>query len=333
MRRREFIALIGGAMIANPTAGSAQQAGRVFRVGLIAPSTSVAAMAGPNPTHASTRAFLHGLRDLGYLEGVSLTLERRSAEGKFERFGEIATELLERKVDVIVTIGNEMANSVGQIVKNIPIVMANSTEPVEAGIVASLARPGGNITGLAISTGPEFEAKRLQLLTEVVPEARRIAFLGTKDEWESAQGASLRSAAPLLGVTVMHAEHTPSDYARAFATMTKGQVQAIFLSRHAAHIGNQRLILDFVANNRLPGMFNYRDFVDAGGLMSYGVNLPDLFRRAAGYVDKILKGSKPDELPVEQPTKFEMVINMKTAQSLGLAISPVVLAQANEVIE
>ena len=300
---------------------------------MILTTSPVADIAGPDPVLPPWRALVHGLRDLGYIEGRNLVLERRSAEGRFERFGEIVTELVGRKVDVIVTAGNEAAQAAKRATSVVPIVMANSTNPVEAGIVASLARPGGNVTGLTYHTGPEVEARRLQMLKEVVPKATRIAFVGFRNEWEGPNGTSIRAAAHALGVTLAFAEHTPTSFSDAFVVMTREQPHAMFVARHPAVYPSRQLIAEFAVKHQLPGIYPIREIVDAGGLMSYGVDLPDLFRRAAAYVDKVLKGSKPADLAIQQPTRFEMVINGKTAKSLGLTIPPLLLAQADEVIE
>jgi putative ABC transport system substrate-binding protein len=276
---------------------------------------------------------VHGLRDLGYVEGQNLVLERRSAEGKFERFGEIVAELVGRGTDVIATTGVEMAKEAKRVTTAVPIVMTGSVDPVRAGIVTSLARPGGNVTGLTINTGPEFEPKRIQLLKEVAPEASRVAYLGAADDWDSHEGKALRAAARTMGVTLVHAQHTPVHYADAFTLITRERPHALFVARHPANYANRQLIADFAIEHRMPGMYPWREFVEAGGLMSYGVRVPDLYRRAAGYVDKILKGAKPADLPVEQPTRFELVLNLKTAKALGITIPPTLLARADEVIE
>src|SRR5262245_24668113 len=211
--------------------------------------------------------------------------------------------------------------------------MAISTDPVAAGIVSSLARPAGNVTGFTRHPGPEFEAKRLQLLKEAIPEATRVAFLGFKSEWESPEGASVRAAAPMRGVTLVHIEHTPTNFADAFARITRDRPHALFVARSGAAYANRQLIATFVVDQRMPSIFPFREYVEAGGLMSYGVNLPDLFRRAAGYVDKILRGAAPGDLPIQQPAKFELAINLKAARALGLTVPPALLARADEVIE
>ncbi|MBI2543987.1 MAG: ABC transporter substrate-binding protein [Candidatus Rokubacteria bacterium] len=289
-------------------------------------------MAGPEPVHPPTRAFLHTLRSLAYVEGQNLVFERRSAEGKFERFAEIVAELVRLKTDVIVTIGNTMTQAAKQVTTTVPIVMATSDSPIEAGLVASLARPGGNITGLTTNTGPEIEGKRLELLRDALPKISRVAYLGMKTDWEGPPGESVKAAAKALNVTLLHAEHTPNQYAGAFAVIARQRPDALFVGSSAPAYAHRRLITEFAVKNRLSGTYPFREFVEAGGLMSYGVSVSDLFRRAAGYVDKILKGANPADLPIEQPTKFELVINLKTAKSLGLTIPPSVLVRADEVI-
>ena len=333
MRRREFIGLLGGAA-AWPCPSRAQQpAGRIHRVGLIINTAPISYMAGPDPIIPTVRAFVHGLRALRYVEGQNLVLERRSAEGRFERFGEIVTELVRLETDVIVTVGNDMTQVAKRLTLAVPIVMLAGTNPVEAGIVTSLARPGGNITGFTAHAGPEIEAKRLQLLKEAVPEATRIAYLGLKSDWESPEGELVRAAAPKLGMTLIHAEHPPTNYADAFALITRDRPHALFVARHPANYANRQLIANFAVAQRLPSIYHAGEFVEASGLMSYGASLPDVYRRAAGYVDKILKGARPADLPVEQPTTFDLVINAKTAKTLGLIIPPTLLAFATEVIE
>jgi putative tryptophan/tyrosine transport system substrate-binding protein len=337
MRRREILKGMSGLglmVFAAPRSARAQQVpGKVHRVGLFFATIPVSDLAGPEPVNPFARVFVHAMRDLGYVEGRNLVLEHRSAGGRWERFDEILTGLVARKVDVIVTIGNDMTLAATRVTSAVPIVMAGSTDPVEAGIVTSLARPGGNVTGLTFNTGPGFEAKRLQLLKEAVPEATRVAYLVTKTEWEGLQGTGVRAAAPTLGVTLVHAEHTPTHYADAFALITREKPHALFVSRHGSNYVHRQLIADFAVEQRLPSMFPYRENVEAGGLMSYGLNLPDQWRRAAGHVDKILRGTKPADIPVEQPTKFELVINGKTAKVLGITIPPTLLNLADEVIE
>jgi len=234
MKRREFITLVGGAVAAWPLAARAQQVSKVYRVGWFFSATPIAEMAGPDPVTPVGRALVHGLRDLGYIEGRNLILERRTADGKFERIPEIATELVGLNPDVIVTGGgNFLAQALQRLTKSVPIVMPDSDDPVGVGLVASLARPGGNITGLMGNTGPEFEAKRLELLKEGFPEAIRVAYLATKDVWQSPAGQHVQAAARMLRVTLMHAEHTADNYADAFALMIQDRPDALLVSSSA----------------------------------------------------------------------------------------------------
>ncbi len=330
-----LLAILALGLLAVPLAAGAQPAGKLYRVALIITTSPVSEMAGPEPVNPAVRAFVQDLRALGYVEGRNLILERRSAEGKFERFGDIVAELVRLKVDAIVTIGNPMTRAAQAVTTTVPIVMSASTDPVGAGLIQSLARPGGNITGLTYYVGPEIVAKRLQLMKEVLPGASRVAYLGMKGEndWEGPRAESARAAARVLGLTLVLAEHTPGDFTGAFAQISRDRPDALFVSGIAPQFANRKLIVDFATRSRLPSMHAWREDVELGGLMSYGVNAIDLYRRTAGYVDKILKGAKPGDLPVEQPTKFELVINLKTAKALGLTIPASVLMQADQVIE
>ncbi len=241
-------------------------------------------MTGPEPIHPLVRAFVRTLRILGYVEGQNLVLERRSAEGRFEQFQEIVADLVGRGIDVIVTVTNEMAIAAKRVTNSVPIVMVTSSDPVGTGIVASLARPGGNVTGFTINAGPEIEAKRLQLLKEVLPQMARAVFLGTAEDWVSEEAQSVRDAAKALGVTLIHAEHSPTGYADAFALVGREQPDAVFIARNPANFANRQVIIAFMAERRIPSSSYYREFADAGGLMSYGASMGDLFRRAAGQV-------------------------------------------------
>jgi ABC-type uncharacterized transport system substrate-binding protein len=332
MNRREFIAFVGGA-VAWPLMTRAQQTGKVYRVGIIITLSPVSEMAGPNPINPLVRAFVHGLHDLGYVEGQNLVLERRSAEGRYERLGEIGTEMVRRGIDVVLATSTLVAKEMQRVTNVVPIVMAGATDPVTERLVTSLARPGGNITGFSVDVGAEVEAKRLQLLKEILPETERVAFLGLKSNWESPAGEGVRIAARMLGVTLVHAEHSLANYAEAWAVISQDRPQALFVAINPANYANRQIIVDFAAERRIPCMYPWGEVVQAGGLMSYDANLPDMFRRAAGYVDKILRGAKPGDLPVEQPTRFELVINLKTAKVLGLTVPPSLLTRADEVIE
>ncbi len=324
------------ALLLAPLPAEAQPTGKVYRVALILTTSPVSEMAGPEPVHPLARAFVHGLRILGYVEGQKLILERRSAEGRFERLGDIVADLVRLKADVIVTVTNATTLAAKAVTTTVPIVMLGSRDPVGAGLVQSLARPGGNITGLTGTAGPELEAKRLQLLREALPGISRVAFFASKgdNEWESAGGQSVRAAANTLGLTLLQAEYMPHAYSDAFALIRRLRAAALFVGgASGAAYADRALIVEFATQARLPSTFWYREAVELGGLMSYGVSVPDLFRRAATYVDKILKGAKPADLPVEQPTKFDLVINMKTAKALGLTIPPSLLLRADEVIQ
>jgi putative ABC transport system substrate-binding protein len=335
MDRRAFIGTLAGGLLAAPLAAGAQQAGKVYRVGLIFTTSPVSEMAGPEPVHPAARAFVRGLRALGYVEGQNLLLERRSAEGRYERFGDIVAELVRLKADVIVTVGDPMVRAAKAVTTTVPIVMSNNGDPVGEGFVQSLARPGGNITGLTVAVGPEIEAKRLELLRDAVPGVSRIAYLWSKEdnELDSPFGKSVRTAAQGLGVTLLLAEYTPHQYTDSFTLISRARADALFVGASPAGYADRRLIVDFATRTRLPSMFSYREAVELGGLMSYGVNFADVFRRAAGYVDKILRGAKPADLPVEQPTELELVINLKTAKALRLTIPPSLLQRADQVIE
>jgi putative ABC transport system substrate-binding protein len=331
LKRREFITLIGSAA-ALPLAARAQQTGRVYRVALVFTTSPVSQMVGVDPIHPFARTFVHSLRTLGYLQGQNLVLEPRSAEGKFELFPEIMRELVSTKVDVIVTVANPMTQAAKDATGTIPIVMAYSVSPVEQGVVQSLSRPGGNVTGLAMNAGSEIPGKQLQVLKELLPAISRVAFLHSKEqETEGVQNGE--AAARKLGITLLPAEHTPTDYGAAFDFITREHPDALVVGASAVNVANRHLIVEFATQKRLPAMYATREFVNIGGLVSYGVDFNDLFRRAAGYVDNILRGAKPADLPVEQPTKFDLVINLKTAKTLGVTVPDKLLALADEVIE
>ncbi len=332
MSRSGFILILTVGLFAAPLSTEAQQAGKVYRVGFVMSSGLTSELAGPDPP-PYMRGFVQALRDLGYMEGRNLVLERRSAGARFEGAPEIIAELVRLKVDVIVTGGNPVARAAKEVTTSIPIVMATSSDPVEAGLVASLARSGANVTGLTLDTGPEINGKRLELLKEAVPNISRVAVIGSKEDWESPKGKNTQAAARALGLTLLLAEHKANDYAPAFALVTRERADAIFASLSGPNYANRRFIIEFAAKRHLPASYAFRESVEDGGLMSYGPSVVDMFRRAAYYVDKILKGAKAADLPVEQPTRFELVINLKTAKALGLKVPQSVLIRADEVIQ
>ncbi len=331
MERRAFMGVLAGGLFAAPLAAECQQAAKVPRIGWLATNFPAA-----NP-HL-TEAFLQGLRDHGYVEDRNVVIEHRSAEGKLERLPALAAELVALKVDVILAAGGTpTALATGQATGTIPIVFIGVSDPVSGGLVTSLARPGGNVTGLSVQT-PELVAKWLELLTQAVPGMSRVAVLWqpgagverTQKDMLKAAGVAARALGVLLQVVEARG---PADIDRAFSDMIRARAGALTVFATPMFSIERRRLAELAVKNRLPTMFSFRDYVDAGGLMAYGPSIADLFRRAATYVDKILKGAKPADLPVEQPTKFELIINLKTAKALGLAIPPSLLARADQVIE
>ena len=332
LNRRAFLLAVSALPIALGV--KAQPAGKTVRVGFILTTSPVAEMLGPEPAHEAVRAFLREMHRLGYVEGRNFILERRSAEGKFERFGEIVAELLRLKPDAIITIGVPLTLAAKKLTNSVPIVfsIAGGGDPVAAGVVPSLARPGGNITGFLPDAGPEIVGKRLQLLKETVPDITRIAYLGLGSEWETAHGRNARAAAQALGLTMFLAEASPDDYPRVFEVIKRGRADAIFVAGHPVHFVHRQQILAFAARNRLPDTHAYRASAESGGLMAY-VSAEAPWARPAYYVDRIVKGAKPGDLPVEQPTKFELIVNLKTAKALGVKIPQSVLLRTDRVIE
>ena len=322
---------LGVTVLAASNEAGSQPPGKVYRVGLIG-VTPVATITS-NPAHPVNSGFRRAMRDRGYVEGKNFVLELRSVEGRVERTAEVVSELIRLNVDVLVTISTEMTREARRVSFTLPIVMAGSRDPVGAGFADSLARPGGNVTGLTIDVGEVLEAKRLELLKEGFPTLRRIALLGSKADWEAPGGRRLRAAAESLRLAVFLAETGSTDYAAAFAAIARDRAEAIVIAPNARHYPHRRLIGDFAAKHRLPSMAFSRDFVEAAALMSYGVDFQDLYRHAAIFVDKVLKGTAPGTLPIEQPTKFELVVNLKAAKALGVAISPSVVARADDVIQ
>jgi len=328
MERRAFIGMITGGFLAAPLGAGAQQVGKVYRIGYLN-------AAGPPPS-ATLDAFKDALREFGYVEGKNLRIDYRFAEGRYDRLPDLAAELVRLKVDIIVTVPTQATAAAKNATKTIPIVMiSGSVDPVGLGLVASLARPGGNVTGLSYGASPEIFSKGLELLKETVPKVRRVAILSNPGS--PIQPFIMRElvvAGRSLGVQLQLLEvRGPNEFDGAFAAMAKEHVGALLVVADSLFNLHRARLADLAARSRLPAAYGTSDLVQAGGLMSYGPSFRDLHRRGAVYVDKILKGAKPAELPVEQPTKFELVINVKTAKALGLTIPPSVLARADQVIE
>ncbi len=327
MKRREFITLLGGAAAVWPLAVRAQQAKKVYRIGFMGNSTAAleANLVGP---------FRDALREFGYEEGRNIAIEYRWAEGHYERFPALVAELIAQKVDVIVTAGTPATLAVKAATTSVPLVVVAVGDPVGTGIVASLGRPGGNITGLS-SIAPELEGKRLELLRELIPNLSHVAVLWNPvNAFHVTSLKQARVAAELLRMRVQSVEVRASEEIDgALAAIASERPGALLILADRVFLHDRKRLMDFATQNRIPGVYAYRELVEAGGLMSFGPNYADMHRRAATYVDKILKGSKPADLPVEQPTKFELFVNVKAAKALGLTIPETFLLRADEVIE
>ncbi len=325
MRRREFITLLGGGAAAWPLAARSQSGGKVYRIGYFSAGTVIPHL---------RNVFHDALGALGWIEGKNVVYEYRYADNQLDRLPELATELVRLNVDIITAMGTLAPLAAKRATSTIPIVMTTAGDPLGSGLVISLARPGGNVTGLSLMA-PDLGGKRLELLKEVLPGVFRVGIL-----WNAANPYSAlvfketESAARILGIELRSIEvRSPDDFDGALAASTRLLVGALITVEDPLTVGHRKRIADFAAINRLPAIYGLREFVDAGGLMAYGAHLADLQRRAAGYVDKIIKGAKPADLPVEQPTKFELVVNLKTAKALDLEVPPSLLARADEVIE
>ena len=325
MKRREFITLLGGAVSAWPVTARAQQA-KLPTIGFLGAAT-------PSAWSERVAAFLQRLRELGWIEGRTVAIEYRWAEGRPESFAEIAAEFVRLKVNAIVVAGTPAIIAAKQATLVVPIVFVGAGDPVGTGLVASLARPGGNVTGLS-SQGTETVGKRLELLRELIPGLRRLAIMGNVDNPASVlEMLDVQAAARTHGLQVDQLEiRQAGDINPAFQAL-KGGADALYVPADPLVIANRIRINTFALVARLPTMYTFREYVEAAGLMAYGANFPDLFRRAADYVDKILRGAKPADIPIEQPTKFDLIINLTTAQALGLDVPATLLARADEVIE
>jgi putative ABC transport system substrate-binding protein len=326
MRRIGLAVVLAVSLALAPLVAEAQQPGRVPRIGYLVLSPLA------DPPSAERAAFLDGLKELGYVAGQNIIMEYRSAVWNRELLPDLAAELVDLKVDVIVAIPGAV-ESARDATKTIPIVVPALLDPVEAGLVASLARPGGNITGTG-TLESELSGKQLELLKETIPKLSRVAVLWNTAAMGARQLSQTQSAAKLLGVTLQsHEVKGPSDFPQVLSTITRGRPDGLVIVNSPLTSAYRPIIIEFATKHRLPTVFSVKADVEAGGLISYSASLVDTFRRAATYVDKILKGAKPAELPIEQPTRFELVINLKTAKALGLTIPPSVLARADQIIE
>jgi putative ABC transport system substrate-binding protein len=329
MQRREFITLFGGAAATWPLTARAQQpAGRVYRVGFLGISL-------PEQSLRSIKAFEEGLRSLGYRVGDNVVIEYRFADGQMERLPALAADLVRLGVDVIITGFNPITVAAMKATTTIPIVMISGIDPVSTGLIASLARPGGNVTGFAGDTGSEILGKRFELLKETLPNLSRLGILFNPDvALNRSRLTSMRETARTLGLTLVPVEARGLDaLEQAFATMMRERVQALVMQGDTVLSNHRGQIAEMALRNRLPAASVQRELAEAGFLLTYGPDYPDLYRRSAVFVDKIFKGAKPADLPVEQPTKFELVINSKTAKALGIIVPPTLLIRADEVIE
>ena len=326
MKRKITVLTLCAALFALCWAADAQQPGKIFRIGFLDNSTA-------SGIAVLLEAFRQELRKLGWIEGKNIAIEYRFSELKAERLPELAADLVRLNVDLIVTTGEPPARAAKSATTTIPIVMANAGDPVGSGFVASLARPGGNVTGLS-NLGPELNSKRLEVLKDAIPKLARVGFLrGT-----GAAGPQLREIRPAalalkLKLEEIETQPDPKGLESAFKTAKQKQVDAIMMSTSRQFFAERKRIVELAIKYRLPAIYFQKEFVDEGGLMSYGADYDDLFRRAAVYVDKILKGAKPADLPVQQATKFEFVINLKAAKQIGLTLSPEFLSRANKVIK
>jgi putative ABC transport system substrate-binding protein len=333
MKRREFIALIGGAAVSSaacPLAARTQQlASAVRRIGFLLPGG-----ARTTAVRGQLEAFREGLKEYGWVEGQNISVEYRFAEGKEDALPGIAAELVQSRLDVVVAEGTAATRAAKTVTQTVPIVMATSADPVGTGLVASLNRPGGNITGVSLQTG-ELSGKRLQLLTEIVPGLARVAVLSNPLNPSIALVLEqTKAAAQSLGLEIHVVEvQAPDKFESAFAAVTAARAGALIVLPDPLLYGQHPRIVTFTAASHLPALFPEKEVAEAGGLIAYGPSIPASFRRAAAYVDKILRGAKPADLPIEQPTKFELVVNLQTAKAIGVTIPTSILLRADEVIE
>src|SRR3979409_1985516 len=334
MKRREFITLLGGAAAAWSLTARTQQPAAQHRIAIFHPAIPTTLLTETGGGSA-WRAFFRELRRLGYVEGENLLIERYSAEGHHERYADLAREIVARNPDVIVTGTNPVVNAFKAATSTIPVV-AFMLDPLHAGLVTSLSRPGGNLTGITLDAGIEVWGKRLEMLKEAIPTTAKAAFLGMRDGWEGSSGQVLRDAGGQLGISLfflLPQKGTPSEIERVFAAMEQQRPDVVLVSGEGDLYAHRQLIVELAEKNRLPAMSPYRDYVDAGGLMAYTVDLAELLKRMAGDVHQILNGAKPGDIPIYQPTTCELRLNRKRAKPLALTLPSALLSRADEMID
>jgi len=335
MRRRDFTKVIAVSAAGWPHAAHAQQTTKAYRIALVHPSVSIADMSenGGNPYFP---AFFKELRRLGYIEGVNLVVTRYSGEGREERFPDLCHEVVRTNPDIIVTAASRLVLSFKAATDTIPVV-ATMADPVPFGIVTNIARPGGNITGVSVEAGLDIWSKRLQILREAVPTASKVGFLGSRQIWSLPQVNALREAAQQLGISLLgppiESPIQGEEYRRVFGVMAQEHVDGVIIGDQLEHVTHRQLIVDLVGAAKLPTIFPYREYFEIGALMAYGPSSSDVWRRLAGYVDQILKGAHPGDLPIYLASKFDLLINLKTAKAIGITIPPSLLVRADEVLE
>lgn len=334
MRRREFITLLGGATATWPLAARAQKPASMKRIAFVSPATKVSEISLSGRPYY--RAFFEELSRLGYVEGQNLGVERYSGEGQPERYADLAREVVKTRPDLIVALGARLSLDFKMATSTIPIVTV-MFDPVALGLVASIARPGGNITGVTIAGGFEIIGKRMGLLVEAMPKLSTVGYLASRPYWEDTRGAAAREAAKRAGIllspAMLGSTFNEAEYQRVFKLIEQERVAALMVSEEPEHVTYRATIVELAAKGRIPTIYPFREFVEGGGLMAYSINQSDMYRRLANLIDNILKGANPGDIPFFQPTKFELGINLKTAKTLGLEMPPMLVARADEVIE
>ena len=334
MRRRKFITLLGGAVAVWPIVARAQQPAKMKRIAFVHPSNKVSEISVSGRPYY--RAFFEELSRLGYVEGQNLGVERYSGEGRPERYAELVRDVVNTHPDLILAVGGRLSLDFKMATTTIPIVTV-IIDPIAMGLVASIARPGGNITGVTISGGLELIGKRMGLLVEAMPKLSSLSYLVSRPFWEDSRGAAVREAAKRAGISLKAAllgsAFNEAEYQRVFRSMEQDRADALMVSDEPEHVTYRATIVELAAKGRIPAIYPLREFVEVGGLMAYSIDLADIYRRLANLIDKILRGANPGDIPFYQPTKFELSINLKTAKALGLEMPAMLLARADEVIE